>query len=155
MFGNTKIKEDAVKSCSSLDCCLTTNVIKFEGQLDTCILFLKLMMCEKGVSSEGYRFLKGVMKNKFQTILNMFNSNPYTSVKLGYLADIVFQCFANRLTTYVDTTKPVTNTRDRLKGRQQDSFEDALGGLKVGIMPNIPLPDSLLNKGKSPAIIED
>jgi hypothetical protein len=149
MFGETKIDDESVRYYASQDFYLASNPAEFEGQLETCILFLDLITQKDGIASEGYRFLLKFFKEEFQTFTTLFAGDPQFGIRIGYLADRVFQRFLNKLVAYQDVPSPITSAATRLDGRQRDYFDDALRGLEIGIMPNIPLPDSLSKKHKT------
>jgi hypothetical protein len=151
MFGDTKIDDESVRYYASQDFFLATIPAEFEGQLETCILFLELITQKNRIASEGFRFLQKFSDDEFQTFINLFAGDPQFGIRIGYLADRVFQRFLNKLITYQDDRIPITSAAARLDGRQRDYFEDALRGLEIGCMPNIPLPDSLSKKNIPPS----
>jgi hypothetical protein len=107
MLGENKIDEASIKYFASQDFFLANNITEFEGQLETCILFLELMTQKKGIASEGYGFLKSVLHDEYQTFTNLFRNDPHFGVRLGYLADRVFQRFINKLVVYDDNPEPL------------------------------------------------
>jgi hypothetical protein len=149
MFGDTKIDDESVKYYASQDFFLAHDLTSFESQLDTCISFLEMMTRPKGIATEGYRHLRTLIREEYRTFSNLFLGDSQFGARLGYLADRVFQRFANKLVTYDHEPKPILAASPHLKGRQQEYFEDSLRGLEVGVIPHIPLPASLAQKKPS------
>jgi hypothetical protein len=148
MFGDTKIDDDAVRYYSVQDFFLATSLTEFEGQLSTCIRFLELLTHPDGIASEGYHYLQSMLRDEYQTFANLFRGDPHFGIRIGYLADRVFQRFLNTLITFDGMGRPIITAAHRLQSRQREYFDDGLRGLEIGIMPNIPLPASL-NPSKS------
>jgi hypothetical protein len=143
MFGEKSVDEEAVKYYTTQDYYLADNLRDFEHQLETCVEFLDLLTHKSGITSEGYRYLLSCIQDEYSTFRNLFTNDRHFGVKLGYMADRVFQNFLGKFLRYKDRPSPIESARRRLKGRQLDDIDGVLKGIDFGVTPNIHLPESL------------
>ena len=86
---------------------------------------------------------------------SMGTEDPLVWVKLAFFADLVFQKFCAKMITIISesaTPEEVMGTaRDTLNGWMEVELERALFSLEFGVIPQLPLPNSLKPRKKQRA----
>jgi hypothetical protein len=152
LFGDGKLRDEAVKHYAKNELFLTNDVELFDIQLWTCIEFLDLLTHSKGVACDGYRCGYSIFRGNKGRIRDLCCADRLFCVKFGYFLDPVFQSFLMDLMGYFDSTEPpIRKAPRKLDGKQEEMVNNGLQGIAFGLVPQIHLPASL----SEPAVAEN
>ena len=92
------------------------------------------------------------LRENAAVMASMGTEDPLVWVKLAFFSDLVFQKFCKKLTTIISeslTPGEVMDTaRDTLGGWMEGELERVLFSLEFGVIPQLPLPESLKPRKK-------
>ena len=147
MFGDQEINLETAKHYAEAKFFIATSVDDFSWQLDTCIQSLDLFTKSRGIAAEGYRELRNTIRDKPHYFREMFRADPLFGIKLGALADRVFQDFLDRLLHYIRRRRPIRSAAGKLEFAQVTAIREVFRQVDLGITPPLTLPRSWTPSG--------